>query len=81
MTRTAKKLLEEALALAPGERADLAASLLESLDETPEEDLEAAWAAEVERRVREVEAGSVKTVPWSEARQRLLKHLHGRAAP
>lgn len=81
MTRTAKKLLEEALALAPGERADLAASLLESLDETPEEDLEAAWAAEVERRVREVEAGSVKTVPWSEARQRLLKHLDGRAAP
>jgi putative addiction module component (TIGR02574 family) len=81
MTRTAKKLLEEALALAPGERADLAASLLESLDETPDEDLEVAWAAEVERRVGEVESGSVKTVPWSEARQRLLKHLDGRSAP
>jgi len=46
-------------------------------NDTPDEDLEAAWATEIERRVHEVETGSVRTVPWSEARQRLLKHLDG----
>ena len=75
MTRTAKELLEEALALGPGDRADLAATLLESLDGEPDAGVEEAWAQEVERRVRDVEAGRVQMIQWSEARRTLLKRL------
>ena len=32
---------------------------------------EAAWAAEVNRRVAELDSGAVKTIPWAEVRRRL----------
>ncbi len=72
MTSNAKKILEEALALPPDERADVAATLLDSLDEAEGEAVEQAWAEEIQRRIQEVESGAVKTIPWSEARRRIL---------
>ena len=66
------KLLEEALKLSPESRAALATSLLESLDEAVDEGVEAAWAAEIGKRVREVDSGAVAPVPWSEARRMIL---------
>src|SRR4029453_11089475 len=41
-------------------RAALAGSLLESLDTEVDEDAEAAWATEVNRRVAELDSGAVK---------------------
>lgn len=55
----------EALKLTPGERAAFAQLLLASLDEDAE--IEDAWAIEVERRIAEVEAGSVQVIPIAEA--------------
>jgi putative addiction module component (TIGR02574 family) len=52
-------------------RAALAGSLLDSLDTDVDEDAEAAWATEVNRRVAELDSGAVKTIPWSEVRRRL----------
>jgi putative addiction module component (TIGR02574 family) len=75
MARTAEDLLEEALALNPGERADLAATLLGSLDGPADADLEEAWALEIARRVEDVETGRVATIPWTQARAQLLKRL------
>jgi putative addiction module component (TIGR02574 family) len=72
MSNKGQKVLEEALTLPPGERADLAATLIESLDEREDEAIEEAWAHEIQRRMREVESGTVKTIPWSEARKRIL---------
>ena len=66
------KVLEEALALPPRERAKLAASLLDSLDPEAEDDVEEAWRIEVARRVRELDAGAVETIDWAEARHRIL---------
>jgi putative addiction module component (TIGR02574 family) len=66
------KLLEEALKLSPEARAALAASLLESLDEDVDEDAEAAWAAEVTRRLHELDSTRVAPIPWSEARRMIL---------
>jgi putative addiction module component (TIGR02574 family) len=63
------KLLEEALKLSPEARAALAASLLESLDNGVDEDAEAAWAAEIAKRIHELDSGLVAPVPWSEARR------------
>src|SRR2546426_12564882 len=72
MTPDPAKLLEEALKLSPESRAALAASLLQSLDEEVDEDAEAAWAAEIAKRIRELDSGAVMAIPWSEARRRIL---------
>ena len=73
MTRDPGKLLKEALKLTPEARAALAASLLESLDETVDEDAEEAWAAEIAKRINELDSGAVTPIPWSEARRRILE--------
>ena len=57
----ARELLKKALALPDKERADLAGSLIESLDDTIDEDAEAAWQEEIVRRLEEVRSGKVKT--------------------
>jgi putative addiction module component (TIGR02574 family) len=66
------KLLEEALKLTPEARAALAASLLESLDDAVDEDAEAAWAEEIDKRIHQLDSGAVTAVPWSEARRMIL---------
>jgi putative addiction module component (TIGR02574 family) len=66
------KLLEEALKLPPEARAALAGSLIDSLDEVVEEDAEAAWAAEISRRLQELDSRAVRAVPWAEARRRIV---------
>lgn len=59
-------LLEaEVLQLPPEDRARLVERLIASLDADPE--VEAAWAAEVERRNAEIESGAVALVPGDEA--------------
>ena len=67
-----KTLLEKALQLPPEARAALAGSLLDSLDEEVDDDVEAAWSAEITRRVSELETDKVQSVPWSEVRRGLL---------
>ena len=71
MKREAAEILKDALALPAEARAALAGSLLDSLDTEVDEDAEAAWAAEVNRRVAELDSGAVKTSPWAEVRRRL----------
>ena len=71
MSPDASKLLEEALKLPMEARAALAGSLLDSLDETIDEDAEEAWALEIARRMEEIESGRVQAVPWAEARRRI----------
>ena len=72
MSPSAKKLLEEALHLDEAERASLAGALIESLHGAAETGAAEAWEQLIDRRVRELEAGSAETVPWSEVRARLF---------
>lgn len=72
MGPSAKKVFEEALHLGESERAAIAGALIESLHGPAEPAAEEAWEREIERRVREIETGSVVTVPWSEVRARLF---------
>jgi hypothetical protein len=76
MTDRAQALLREALTLAAEERADVAAELLASLDdpETDLSDVEAVWAAEIEKRARRVMAES-RGVPWEDVRRRAEAEL------
>jgi putative addiction module component (TIGR02574 family) len=76
MTRDA--LLQEVLKLPQRDRADVAAELLASLDDEPAEDpeeVERAWAAEIEWRARRVLAGESAGVPWEEVKHRLEGRL------
>jgi putative addiction module component (TIGR02574 family) len=69
------KLLKKARALSPSERAELACSLIESLDETEDESVQAAWDAEILRRMKDLKSGKVKPVSFEEARRRLASSL------
>ena len=65
MKKTARTLLNAALRLPETEQVELAADLLAHLEGASEADVDAAWAAEVERRTREIDQGVVKPIPWS----------------
>lgn len=76
MSRNVSELFQEATQLSENERADLAALLLESLEGEPDEGVEAAWAEEIERRVRQIDSGEVQTIPWEEVRAKLHARLN-----
>jgi putative addiction module component (TIGR02574 family) len=56
----------------PEARALLAGSLIDSLDETVDDDVEAAWNAEIARRLTVIQGGHIALVPWAEVRRRLV---------
>ena len=71
-------LLSKALALPAGQRAELAAELLASLDRDEHEDPEAvrlAWAAELERRAGRAISGEDRGRPWPEVREEIRSKL------
>ncbi|HEX2060362.1 MAG TPA: addiction module protein [Thermoanaerobaculia bacterium] len=78
MARELSELLREASELPEADRAELAGLLLESLHGEPDADVEAAWAEEIERRIRQIDSGEVKTIPWEEVRAKLYARLHDR---
>ncbi len=61
MSANAKHLESEALKLSPEERASLADKLWISLE--PQSEIDAAWAVEIEKRIREIDTGAVETIP------------------
>lgn len=69
-------ILAQALQLPPEERADVAKRLIDSLDDPEEEGVEAAWLAEVERRLQAVDRGTAKLEIWDAVRARIAAHLH-----
>jgi putative addiction module component (TIGR02574 family) len=71
MSKTTDDILNNAMRLSTTERAELAAALLASLDGEPEDAVEAAWAAEIQRRVERVRSGTAKGQPWPAVRERL----------
>jgi len=77
MSVTVEELLRQALKLDPKARAELAALILESVPTESAEEVDAAWEAEIRRRVQELESGSVKTIPWEEVREKLIRSEGG----
>lgn len=78
MPKDFNDVFRDATELSEHDRATLAGLLIESLEGEPDREVEAAWTTEIERRVAELEAGTVKTIPWEEVRQRLLDRLNAR---
>lgn len=68
MAHSLSEVEEDALQLAPEDRARLAMRLLSSLDEGREspEEIERLWVAEAERRFQEMRDGVVRGIPARE---------------
>jgi len=79
MTEDEADLLKKVLALPVEARAALAGSLLDTLDDAVDEDVEASWEKEIARRVEQLDNGTAKTVPWTVVRKRLAAKLSQRA--
>lgn len=71
------ELLDEALNLPRSERAAFALRLISSLDGPPDADVDAAWAAEVSDRMRELDAGGAALEDWETVLKRLRAGLRG----
>jgi putative addiction module component (TIGR02574 family) len=61
MPATLEEIQAQAMRLSTEERAELAERLWASLE--PQSGVDAAWDAEIEQRVRQLEAGEVETIP------------------
>lgn len=72
MPRDLKELIREAVELGESDRATLAGVMLESLDPRPTPEVKAAWSREIERRVREIDEGTVELLDWEEVRAELF---------
>jgi putative addiction module component (TIGR02574 family) len=73
-----KNLLDTALELPPKERAHLAHELIASLEEADGPETEAEWLNEIERRLREADAGTAKLEDWDVVRTRIAARLRSR---
>lgn len=78
MAVTSDAVIRDALSLPATERAAVAAELLASLDEGPFDDpaeVEAAWAAELERRAQRAASGEDLGEAWETVEARLRANL------
>ena len=75
MSNEAIELLKRAMTLSAEERAELASSLIDSLDSGVDEGAAQAWDEEIAKRVQELDAGKAATVPWDEVENRIAAKL------
>ena len=64
-------ILKEALKLPLEARAAIAGTLIDSLDETIDQDAESAWETEILSRLKEIDEGEVQLIPWTKARRQI----------
>lgn len=63
MTDQSRRILTEAMALPPMDRAELVEQLLASFDVPARAEIDAAWSTEAEDRLRAYERGDMETLP------------------
>jgi putative addiction module component (TIGR02574 family) len=71
MTKAAEKVTQIALGLPPKARAEVAETLLKSLDSPRQRKLDALWAEEAERRLDAFHRGELKAIPGEEVFRRI----------
>jgi putative addiction module component (TIGR02574 family) len=68
----ASRIIEAALKLPDSDRAYVAAVITDSIgDGSTQDEIDAAWLAEVKRRRDDLQAGRTQGVPWEHVRQKL----------
>ena len=72
---TLEKVRTEALSLPESERAELAHNLVASLDGPADGNSEAAWDAEILRRLAEIDTGTATLIDREEFRRRMRARM------
>lgn len=75
MSTNFEKIERDIQALNSKEKATLARTLIEALDETEDQHVEEMWVKETERRYKEYKAGNIQAIPGEEAMQRARQKL------
>jgi hypothetical protein len=75
MSTALRKLEEQALALSPEEKAELAHALIEDLDGSGDPGAERLWLEEARRRYDAFRAGETSALQGAEAMKRARKRL------
>jgi putative addiction module component (TIGR02574 family) len=75
MSAVLDELKQKAIQLSEGERAELALSLIESLDGEADTGVDEAWRVEIDRRIGEIDRGDVQLIPGDEVFARLRRKL------
>jgi len=75
MQNVLAEIKEKASQLSESEKAELALSLIESLDGPADSNVEEEWRLEIERRAAQVERGEVQLVRGDEVFARLRRRL------
>lgn len=78
MTRPAKEIVNAAIKLAESDRLQIVEELLASLEPDTDDDVDAAWAAEVESRSQEIKQGIVRPIPWAVVKAQARKRVRAR---
>jgi putative addiction module component (TIGR02574 family) len=73
-TAVADEILGNALRQPDTDRARIAEALIASLDVPADRDIELAWQTEIDRRLLEIDSGTVKCIPWEQVRDRLYRN-------
>jgi len=69
------EIIEAVLRLPRDERARVAREILRSLDEGEDDDVDAAWLTEIERRMKDFDEGNDPGEEWDVVRARILASL------
>lgn len=77
MNAKTQEVLQAALSLPESDRAEIAASLIHSLDAEADADADAAWADEIHRRLDAIDKGEVQLIPWDEVMRELDSRRDG----
>jgi len=75
MSTNYEKLEKEARQLDAREKAALARTLIEDLDEITEVDVEKLWVDEAQSRYEDYQSGTLQAIPGEEAMQRARQRL------
>ena len=71
---SAEDIIDQALREPEKERARIAEILISSLENSFDKNVEFAWQEEVTRRLKEIDSGAVKCIPWEEVRDKLQRN-------
>ncbi|MCY1054959.1 addiction module protein [Nannocystis sp. SCPEA4] len=69
------RIFDEAMALPPEQRRELAERLLDSVQEPSSPEIEEAQYQEVLRRLRDIEEGKEELIPWEQVHAELLAQI------
>ncbi len=71
---SSEDLIDQALREPEKERARIAEILISSLENSVDKNVEVAWQEEVTRRLKDIDSGAVKCIPWEEVRDKLRRN-------